>query len=227
MAVFDVNEICAYVSRDFRSLDVVLHERLNFLIPENLCVAGNAELPVKDRVPVRHTGFEFPLVPWFAESPRMGQLEANHHVVGGSEPLPVCVKQNAPQTRKIRFRVRRNDQLVGVCAGIRTNRHRLATPDQFGAAFTESTPSPDNELRCSTISCCVPPFHRVYGPAVPDDPSVHVEGLTKRRRSRRCNRILAAQVQPARFDVRAEVLHCFDSLDGAYLVHSRSSRYGV
>ena len=51
------------------------------------------------------------------------------------------------------------DELARVGAPVVPHRHRLATPDELGAALAEPAPSAAHELRGSSVTLGVPPLH--------------------------------------------------------------------
>ena len=115
----------------------------------------------------------------------MRELEADEQIAVGvrSEALAMRGDELFPQPGDGALRVRRHQQLMRVGAAVVPHRHRLAAPDQLGAADPEMTPAARGQLARTAVDGAVPAFHRQDAEAIADADAADVDGLSQRRLS--------------------------------------------
>ena len=166
VAVLDVHELVAGLLREHARGDEALYQRLDLLVGGQGVVVGDAEALVEYGMARRDPRLGASLVRGLAEPPGVGELQADQQVVGGAVALPVLVDQRAAQAGQIVDGVLADAELVGVGAAGVLDGHRLASPDQLGAAPAEGAPAPLDQVRGPPVGGAVPSLHGLHAEAV-------------------------------------------------------------
>src|SRR5262249_43782393 len=130
VAVLDVHEFGSDIARHQRRSNVIVHQPLQFVVGENLCVSGDTEFAIEDGMPEGDARLQSPVV-WAAEAARVGELEPDERISGAWISLRMRLDQRFSQARDAGLVFPVNDELVGICAAVVANGHRLATPNQL------------------------------------------------------------------------------------------------
>ena len=144
-------------------------------------VPGDAEALIQDGMARRDPGLGARLVRGAAEAPGVGELQADQQVVAGSVALPVLVDQRAAQAGQVVDGVLADAELVGVGAAGVLDGHRLAPPDELGAASAEGAPAPLDQFRGPPVGGAVPSLHGLHAEPVAHGAAVRQgQGLGQR-----------------------------------------------
>src|SRR5258706_16229423 len=108
--MLDIDEIRAHIPGDLRSHNVILDELLDFAVGPDLVVAGDFEFLVKNGMPIADARLHPEFVIWFAETPRVSELETDDQIVRAAVTVLVSSDQSLTQPRQPRFVFGVNDQ---------------------------------------------------------------------------------------------------------------------
>ena len=174
--MLDVHEVRPDARRHPRPRDVVFHQALQLVVGDDLLVAGDFEFRIQQRMPESHARLQA-LARRAAKPARVRELEADQQIVRAATALAVRRQQRLPQPREAGLVGGVDDELVRIGAAFRAHGHRLAAPDEFGAAFAEPLPATQHRLGDAARRRAVPSFHRLHGPAITDDAAVEIQRL--------------------------------------------------
>ncbi len=150
MALLDVDEVDADVTRRKRRLDIAV------LQPIELAVGEDAPVVAKGGIVEEHGGRGI------RPAPRVRQLQADQTGVGAGAVLAARQGDQPLERRQILLR---EQQLPRVRAGLGNNRHGFP-PEQLGAASGEAGPAADRQLVGGPRERAVAALHRVDREAI-------------------------------------------------------------
>ena len=134
VTMFDVDEIVAAGLGALGGDNIVVDQRLDFVVGDHRPVRRIAEFAVEQRMVIGDDRFELGVVVRLAETAGMRELQSDDDVVLAAGRFLVRGDCDVAQTGDVALALRGHRELFWIGAAIKAHRAGFAAPDQFGAA---------------------------------------------------------------------------------------------
>ena len=169
VARLDVDEVEPRLLGELGRPYVVADERPQLVVGEQRCVRSGSDGLVEQRVATHRDRARPPV--GLRVPPRMGQLDADHEIVGAAVRFDVGVHLFATDCRQRLDGVRGDEQLFGGAPAEGVHGDRFV-PEHLRPASPACLPAASGLSRWSTVDVGVPALHRMQAEAIAD-PTAH------------------------------------------------------
>ena len=181
VAVLDVHELEAGAGRELGRVHELQRQSLDLRVGQHGMVSRNAKPAIEHGMVIDDDGLG--PAPGPGEAAGVRQLQADEQIVAAPELRLVRLHQGLPQLGQAAQVPFVDQELVGVRAAVGPHRHRLAAPDQLGAALPEADPAPASQRAGESALRPVPAFHGLDAEAIAEcEPVGKAPGLGQRPR---------------------------------------------
>ena len=140
VTMFDVDKIETGFVDDDGGATKIFDQAVNVVVTHQGAV-GHMKALVEQGVFVGRHLLKFFNIVRFAPAARVGELQADHQIIGAAKLGLMFIDQRFAQMGQCAQRLRVGNQLVGVGAAIVPHRYRLAAPHQLGPACAKALPA--------------------------------------------------------------------------------------
>jgi hypothetical protein len=134
MAMLYIDELEPGFPSQNRRTDEISNQVVDLVVGKNRLVRIDSHPFVQDRMSIQDSRLRTGIVIGFAVPAAVSELKAKQEVVRFRSSFPMSGEKGLPQAVEFGETFRSDEKLTRIGPAIVTNRHRLAAPDEFGAA---------------------------------------------------------------------------------------------